>query len=272
MATNSTVVDDSSVPPPSYDTIFSAIPIQFGQSSIFPFHCMKEKRKAVLSRIRNIVLGPDFTPSYVAPNVNACTAVLPAHELSKILTERNIEGHTALYWAISCDCMDNLYDACMITNNHAIFMHLSLESMLVKEGGCLRRALGCPPDEIRVHTCNECTNQFNVVLKIRMFQKRLRMATYKELWFEFVAEGRIWWLKFYAPSPVTSDSGICRKPGAHAAPPEALKILLLSTNTIFPVTVPSRITNELGDWVMHDKTEYVDDEGTLNAKLEVTLL
>lgn len=98
MATDSKVAEDSSTPP-SYHKIL-ATPIQCDQSSIFSIGLMKKKRAAVLSRIRDIVLAPDYIPSSVVPNVIACAAALPATEFSKILTQLNIEGHTAPYWAI----------------------------------------------------------------------------------------------------------------------------------------------------------------------------
>ncbi|KAG2046530.1 hypothetical protein BDR06DRAFT_175756 [Suillus hirtellus] len=181
MATNSELVDDSNTPP-AYDTIFSASPIQCDQSSVFSSRRMKKKRTAVLSRIRDIVLGPDFAPSSVVPNVNAYATALPATEFSKILQKRNIEGHTALYWAIvnnrpqalwalrkfifgyySSVCEDDLHIACIITSDHAIFSQLTLG---VRNEDWY---LGCSPDRIQVHACDEPTNQFNVVLRIGIF-------------------------------------------------------------------------------------------------------
>lgn len=322
MATNSKVADDSSTPP-SYDTI-SASPIQCDQSSIFSFCRMKEKRTAVLSRIRDVVLAPDFILSSVVPNVNACAAALPATEFSKLLKQLNIEGHTALYWAIvnnrpqalwtfmkfisgtSPSVSSNLRIACMITNNYTMFKELKFGNLSDRH---LRCFLGCLPDEVQVHTCDEPTNQFDVVFRIRMFLKRLRTATAKSLGFEFVTGGHIWWLCFYILEP---SNGLCctniglsqhsfparfdavllieahsRKPG-HAAPPEALEIILSITGTEFMALVPWQspkgidyklppkmaftIWNEVGEWVLHNNTEYVDDEGTLNAKLQITLL
>ncbi|KAG1867914.1 hypothetical protein DFJ58DRAFT_117311 [Suillus subalutaceus] len=187
------------------------------QSSVFSFRRMKQKRTAVLSRIRDIVLAPSFTPSSVTPIVNACTAALPAAEPSNILTQLNIEGHTALYWAIvnnrpravwafnkfiscySSVCTSDLRIACMITSNHAMSTQLNLGRR--SEQIRLRGLLGCPPNGIQVHTCDELTNQFNVVLRIRMFQKRLRTATENKWYHEFVAGGRIWWLCFILLKP-----------------------------------------------------------------------
>ncbi|KAG1858784.1 hypothetical protein DFJ58DRAFT_744828 [Suillus subalutaceus] len=281
MTTNSKVFDDSSsiaTAPPSYDKI-SANPIQCNQSSIFSFRRMKQKRAAVLSRIRDIVLAPNFNPSSVTPNLNACAAALPAAEFSNILTHLNIEGHTALCWAIvnnrpqafwafekfisgstySSVCASDLCIAFMITSNNAMFAHLSSASTI--EDRRLRSCLGCPPDEIRVHTCDEPTNQFNVVMRIRIFQKRLRTITGNRLQYEFVAGGRMWWFRFALLKPSnglwSAEIGLCqhshparldavllieahsRKPG-RATPPEALKIPLTLTGTKFLALAPWR--------------------------------
>ncbi|KAG1841879.1 hypothetical protein C8R48DRAFT_679173 [Suillus tomentosus] len=234
MATNSKVADDSSTPP-SYDTILAS-PIQCDKSSIYIFGLMKKKRAAVLSRIRDIVLAPDFIPSSVVPNVNACAAALPATEFSKILTQLNIEGHTALYWAI--------------VNNRPQALWTFINSIL--ETTSVRDAF------LDVYQ-----------MTFRIFQKRLR--TYKSLHFEFVAGGRIWWFRFDIPE---SSNGSCRA------------VIGLNTNRLAlvpwqspegieyepPPEMAWNIWNEVGDWVLHNNTEYVDDEGTLHAKLQMTLL
>ncbi|KAG2033999.1 hypothetical protein BDR03DRAFT_984692 [Suillus americanus] len=243
--------------------------------------------------------APPSPSSSVTSNVNACVAALPAAELSNTLTQLNIEGHTALYWAIvnnrsealwaleeltscySSNCISDLRNACMVTSNHAMFTQLDLG-----RHRRLRDFLGCPRDEI----------QFNVVFRIEMFQERLRIqATEKKLYYEFVAGGRIWWLRFYMPSPLTNGIwhtaiGLCkhsyparlsnavlvieahsRKPGG-ATPPEALRIPLSDTKVLALAPWQSSKDKELGGWVMHDTTEYVDHEGPLHAKLKMTLL
>jgi len=143
---------------------------------------------SVLSRIRDIVSAPGFTPSSVAPVVNACTAVLSAADFSDLLQTPNIEGHTALYWAIvnnrreafsvfaafisefSSVCSSDLHLACMATSDHALFMQLNLAKVDCKcmvvlptyecincincvapKDEPLRRSLGCPPDEVQVN-------------------------------------------------------------------------------------------------------------------------
>ncbi|KAG1743820.1 hypothetical protein EDB19DRAFT_541299 [Suillus lakei] len=56
----------------------------------------------------------------------------------------------------------------------------------------LRRSLGYPSDEIQVH---ESSNRVVARFCIRMFQKRLR--TTQNMRYEFIAEGRIWSLRFF---------------------------------------------------------------------------
>ncbi|KAG1869425.1 hypothetical protein DFJ58DRAFT_837719 [Suillus subalutaceus] len=142
----------------------------------------------------------------LTPDINACTAALLAATFSKILQSSNIEGHTALYWAIvnnrpevvfafhnifpprassSYDYFCDARLACMTTGDHVLFKKLNL---------AYGPAPGCPPDDIQVNACDEPENRFDVVLRIHMFQKRLRAAQF--MYYEFVAGGRIWWLRF----------------------------------------------------------------------------
>ncbi|KAG0707577.1 hypothetical protein DFH29DRAFT_995006 [Suillus ampliporus] len=218
MATKSEVFGDSeSVPnaPLAYDAIStsaaSAESVQCtSRPSIFSFLWIKRTTRAnVLSRVRNIVCAPDFSPSSVAQNVNDCAASLSAAEFSNLLQKRNIEDHTALYWAIvnkrreafsalagfiskySSVCSSDLRLACMATSDHALFTSLNLGDNINPKDESLRRLLGCPPDEVQVHDEGDGLRkiQFVTRLRIRMFQKRLR--TTQELGVEFVARG-VW--------------------------------------------------------------------------------
>ncbi|KAG1811752.1 uncharacterized protein BJ212DRAFT_1372814 [Suillus subaureus] len=314
MATDSEVSDDSSsiaTTPPSYHETISADPIRCSKSSLFPFRRMKQKRTAVLSRIRDIVLAPNFTPSSVTSNLNTCAAAIPAAEFSNILTQPNIEGHTALYWAIMNNrpqafwafhgfitpplypfvCSSDLLKACMVTNDHPMFTRISEDT----EDMRLRDCLGCPPDKIRPPTssmlfCESGCSKNACAPVLKIF-------------------GRIWWLRFILRQPSdglwSAEIGLrqyshparlkavllieahSRKPG-RATPPGALKIPFSLIGTDFVALAPWRSTDDtayvsppdmtwrisrkLGDWVMHDTTEYVDHEGTLHARLETTLL
>ncbi|KAG0700965.1 hypothetical protein DFH29DRAFT_1000666 [Suillus ampliporus] len=151
--------------PPSYDTISvsaSAESVQFRRPFIFSFLPIKQKRNTVLSCIRDIVLAPNFAPSSAVPTVNACAAALSAAQFSDLLQTSNIEGHTALYWAI-----------------------LNLRNSDAK-AEVLRRSLSCPPNEVQVHETGELGDQqFVVSFRIGLFQKRLRIA--QELNYGFVA-------------------------------------------------------------------------------------
>lgn len=134
--------------PPSYDatplSVSSPASAQpFSLPSLFSFLLIKPKRTVVLSRIRDIVLTPDVAPSSVSI-INTCAADLTAKGFSKFLQTPNIEGHTALYWAIvnnqrqvllafdpfisecSPACSSELCLACTLTNDHASFMQLKL--------------------------------------------------------------------------------------------------------------------------------------------------
>ncbi|KAG1873089.1 hypothetical protein F4604DRAFT_1925579 [Suillus subluteus] len=160
-------------------------------------------------RIRDIVLAPNFPPTSVAPDINACTASLPAATFSKILQSPNIEGHTALYWAIvnnrpeAVFALYNIFPprasssyayfcdarlACMTTGDHVLFKKLNLAyGPAPAKYEHLKDSLGCPSDDIQVHACDEPENRFDVVLRIHMFQKRLRAA--QCMYYEFVAGG-----------------------------------------------------------------------------------
>ncbi|KAG1857482.1 hypothetical protein F4604DRAFT_1685177 [Suillus subluteus] len=174
-------------PPPSYEATplsgsFSASAQSFSLSSLFSFLFINHQGTAVLSRIHDIVLTPNFTPSSAISIINACAADLTPRRFSKLLQTPNIEGHTALYWAI-------------VNNKREV---LSAFAAFVSEykGEALRRSLGCPPDELEVHETGRVDNdyQFAASVRIRMFQKRL-CITHK-LNYEFVAGGRIWWFRF----------------------------------------------------------------------------
>ncbi|OJA09662.1 hypothetical protein AZE42_03661 [Rhizopogon vesiculosus] len=169
----------------------------------------------VLSGIRDLVTGPDFIPSSVAPIVNSCAAALSASKFSSLLQSRNIDGHSAMYWAIvnnrlealsaftgfisklSSDCRSDLRLACIATSNHASFMQLNLGT-IDSNYEPLQRSLGCPPDEIEVHEGDHDElekHKFVALLRFKMCQKRLRIT--QNLKAEFVAGGRIWWLRIY---------------------------------------------------------------------------
>ncbi|KAG1762166.1 hypothetical protein EDD22DRAFT_953321 [Suillus occidentalis] len=163
---------------------------------------------SVLSRVRDLVSAPEFTPSSAAKIVDACAAALPneefSEEFSDLLQTANIEDYTALYWAIvndrleafsalagaisqfSSNCYSDLRLACMITNDQTLFAQLNLGNL---NGKCiikpkdepLTRSMGCSPDVIEVHEGGTTKLrgkrgdfQFVGSFRIKMFQKRLR--------------------------------------------------------------------------------------------------
>ncbi|KAG1773701.1 hypothetical protein EV702DRAFT_561073 [Suillus placidus] len=245
--------------PPSYTTTStSALVDSLQHGRRFSFLPSRQTRNTVLTCIRDIVSAPDFTPSSVIPIVDACAAALSAVEFSDLLQTRNIEGHTALYWAIvnerreafsalsgfisefSSACSSDLRVACMMTSDQALFLQLNLGN-LKSNNEPLRRFLGCSPDEVQLDPGDGLgENQFIARLRIRKFQQRL--LTTGEVGVEFVAGGRIWLFQFCmnrngrwcisltlaAPSLPARPAGVVRikshrgKPGS-AAPPSGLR-------------------------------------------------
>ncbi|KAG1897678.1 uncharacterized protein F5891DRAFT_1279918 [Suillus fuscotomentosus] len=244
--------------PPSYDTTpLSESSSATLQSSFFSLlFVARQKCTAVLSRIRDIVLTPDFNPSSAASIINVCAADLTTQEFSKLLQTPNIEDHTALYWAI------------VNNHDHASFTHLKLANID-----------GCPPDEIEVHEVKMGnSHQFVVSFRIRKFQRRLRIT--HKLNYEFVADGRIWFLRFdmytvewkwrvlYGISSPSLPA--CTKASFKIEGKPGRKPLKLSPGDNFPETIVpqepgylekySGVAGEptiymwwpLGDWVMYE--------------------
>ncbi|KAG1901043.1 uncharacterized protein F5891DRAFT_278210 [Suillus fuscotomentosus] len=310
--------NDSSDPPPSYDVSVSKDSIRSKQS-VFSF--IQSKHKAsVLSLIHQIVSSPGFGVASVAPIIKSCAAALPAAKFSKLLQKRNIENHTALYWAIvnnrreallefvkfipkfSRACSADLRLACMAANDHDSFMLLHLgDNDVDSKDRSLRRMLGCPLDDIQVRegdTLNVGSNIFFVHFVFRMFQKRLRTA--RKLEVEFVAQGRIWMLRFgmnmltgdwFVELGISRDSSAVRpnavldiqanklSPGSDIMQP--LHLYMRTSHILLPggvckhyMTGPDTtpaVSWQLSDWPMHANTAYVDCNGTLTAELTMTI-
>jgi hypothetical protein len=139
-------LDSDTKAPPSYDAVSISLgaSIQRPRPSTPTVFSRVRTRTTVLSRIRDLVTTPNYTASFVVPTVNSCAEVLSTSEFSDLLQTCNIEGHTAMYWAImnnrrealsaligfiyqiSLVCSDDLRLACMFTNDHALFTQLSL--------------------------------------------------------------------------------------------------------------------------------------------------
>ncbi|KAG1843703.1 hypothetical protein C8R48DRAFT_765417 [Suillus tomentosus] len=261
--------------PPSYDTTpLSESSSATLQSSFFSLlFVARQKRTAVLSRIRDIVLTPDFNPSSAASIINVCAADLTTQEFSKLLQTPNIEDHTALYWAI-------------VNNQREV---VAAFAAFISE--C------CPPDEIEVHEVKMGNNhQFVVSFRIRKFQRRLRIT--HKLNYEFVADGRIWFLRFdmytvkwkwrvlYGVSSPSLPA--CTKASLKIEGKPGRKPLKLPPSDNFAETIVPQEPDyfqkysgvagkptvyvwwPLGDWVMYDNPVYVDRDGALHATLRLT--
>jgi hypothetical protein len=155
MAAKLKVFEDSNCesatsPPPSYKTTASSLSLADSAQCtgsrpfVLSFSRTTQKKKTVLSRIRDIISAPSFAPSSVTPVVSACAAILSPAAFSHLLQTPNIEGHTALYWAIvnnrreafsvfaafiprfSSVCCSDLRLACMMTSDHELFTQLNL--------------------------------------------------------------------------------------------------------------------------------------------------
>jgi hypothetical protein len=92
--------------PPSYDA--SALSRRSSAPSFLIFNFLRMLRSkqpcitnaspmSILSGIRYLVTGPNFTPSSVGPIVNSCAAAFPSADFSDLLQSLNIDCHMAMY-------------------------------------------------------------------------------------------------------------------------------------------------------------------------------
>lgn len=151
----------------------------------------RQKRKVILSRIRDLVCTPNLIPSSIAPVIKTCITqgALSPTEFSAFLQLPFIEGHSAMYWAILNHrrevlsafaahiprfllfCVIDMRLACKIINDQASFAQLNLGYLSNSTDEPLRRFLNCPPDEIQVQDTGDglFENKFVACLCIRMF-------------------------------------------------------------------------------------------------------
>ncbi|KAG2362063.1 hypothetical protein BDR07DRAFT_1609724 [Suillus spraguei] len=208
-----TTEDGVTTAPPSYETVFTfADSTQYRRPSVFSLLRTMHRRKAVLSRIRDVVSAPNFIPSSVAQIVGDCATALSPPVFSHLLQMPNIQGHTALYWAIVNDRREaflsfivyitrfsragycDLRLACMVTNDQELFQLLNLGANHSIKDEPLICSSGCPQDDVQVDEGDRSCH-FIAYIRIRLFQKRLR--TTQSLNVEFVARGRIWRVHIY---------------------------------------------------------------------------
>ncbi|KAG2109556.1 uncharacterized protein F5147DRAFT_772864 [Suillus discolor] len=168
MATNSEVFDNKSLAslPPPYENVStstsSTVKIEQANIEQVKIELTKteltktERTQAVLSHLCDIISTPNFLASSVAPIIETCAAALLPEEFSDLLQNPNIEGHTAMYWAVvncrreafsmftahipqfSSVCYSDLRLACMSTSNHALFMQLNLGHVINSKDESLR--------------------------------------------------------------------------------------------------------------------------------------
>ncbi|KAG1750434.1 uncharacterized protein EDB91DRAFT_1244018 [Suillus paluster] len=162
--------------PPSYDAISTGNAPQFYLASVK-------------------LSPPDFPPSSVARIIISCADAFSAAEFSNLVQKPNIEGRTALYWAIMDHRREALsvltlfiskfsrvrsFDlrlACMTVNDRALFTQLNLGGKINSKDEPLRCCLGCRPDEIQVQQGDGLgENHFVASFRFRIFQKRMRIA------------------------------------------------------------------------------------------------
>ncbi|OAX33993.1 hypothetical protein K503DRAFT_803938 [Rhizopogon vinicolor AM-OR11-026] len=180
---------DTNNAPPSYDASASSLgasdPNQSKRSSI-------RTSTVVLSDIRDLVTGPYFIPSSVAPIPPAITQYDDHSAMHWAIVNNRLEAlsaFTAFISNFSFDCRSDLRLACIATSNHASFMQLNLGT-IDSNYEPLRRSLGCPPDEIEVHEedHNELEkHKFVALFRFKMCQKWLHIT--QNLNAEFVAGG-----------------------------------------------------------------------------------
>ncbi|KAG0700971.1 hypothetical protein DFH29DRAFT_1052830 [Suillus ampliporus] len=115
-----------------------------------------EEHATVLSRIRDLVSALDVTSSSVASIVNACATALTVAQFSDLLQTPNVEGHTALYWAV----VNNRREALSAFTGF-ISEFFWIWEILMMRFRCMKETL------------MNWANQFVASFRIRRFQKRL---------------------------------------------------------------------------------------------------
>ncbi|KAG2078554.1 hypothetical protein BDR04DRAFT_1112727 [Suillus decipiens] len=168
MTTKSKFFDDSKsvIDSPSlYDQIYAStsaelIKCHASQPYLFSFLRNNDRQTMILSLIRDILSTPDFIPSSVAPIVDACATALSPVEFSNLLQKPNIEGHTAMYWAIVnhrqeaisafAAFVPGFSSVCSSDICLTLFAQLNSARVMNPKDMSLRRFLNCPPDEVQV--------------------------------------------------------------------------------------------------------------------------
>lgn len=189
-----------------------------GSKSWFPFgqaaRTAREVKATVQGLIRDLVKLEN--PSSMAI-LQSCSEACAAHglELSSILQEKTIEGHTPLYWAIikrppepptahdrdvltsmlalaeplSSTTLSEIRLACLVASDQTLFQRLRRSPAFAPLSGSDQMILeaSVPPDDVVVEDVPGDEGAFAVHFRFVKFQTRMRVS--KEVKIEYIARG-----------------------------------------------------------------------------------
>ncbi|KAI0365080.1 hypothetical protein BV20DRAFT_973645 [Pilatotrama ljubarskyi] len=182
----------------------------------------KEVRATVQGLLRDLVKQTDAQGAFGV--LESCADACRSYDvsLSALLQERNVEGHTPIYWAIinrpaggprpdepdivtallsyaaplSDATVDEVRLACLHTSDHGLFQRLRRSPAFAPLSGSDEIILGSnvPVDDVEVEDVPGDEIGFVAKFRMPMFQKRMRIS--QEINLEFIAKGRLWLLRF----------------------------------------------------------------------------
>jgi len=178
----------------------------------------KDVKATVVGLVRDLVREHYSDSAAPAGILQSCAAACEAHslDLSKLLQEKSIEGHTPLYWAIvkrkpdedvdeftqipdlliallshatplTDETIMEIRHACLITSDQKLFQRLRMSPEFAKVSGADQMLLGVtlPNDEIEVEEIPGEDGDFAVTFIVPQFQKRMMVTQHIVL--EFIA-------------------------------------------------------------------------------------
>ncbi|PBK66377.1 hypothetical protein ARMSODRAFT_960374 [Armillaria solidipes] len=152
--------------------------------------------------------------------------------LSSIIQDHNIEGHTAIYWAIingprfaegesqvltallefsqplEDSTISELRWACLAKSDQPLFQHLQRKLNLNPRSKMDKMILSSDAeyDEVHLLETDPSANKFTVDIHVKQFQKRLVVGTI--VYVEFIAKARMWRLQFYNRTKWSGDQSL----------------------------------------------------------------
>ncbi|KAK0469148.1 uncharacterized protein EV420DRAFT_1633578 [Desarmillaria tabescens] len=152
--------------------------------------------------------------------------------LSSIIQDHNIEGHTSIYWAIingprfaegenqvltallqfsqplEESTVSELRWACLAKSDQPLFQHLQRKLNLNPRSKMDKMILSSDAeyDEVHFLETDPSANKFTVDVHIKQFQKRLVVGTI--VYVEFIAKARMWRLQFYNRTKWSGDQSL----------------------------------------------------------------